>query len=521
MRTRTLLIISGTLSFPSLFAQGGSYYSGFGVDGKAKEDLSNAVQRIEAADIATDGSIYAAGYTIDQNEFKGLIWKVDENGNDDLSFNGTSTKVTGEPGENVFIEGIQVTTTGKPIVYGFKELQGVLPQSFIERRNSDGSDDLTFNNTGSIILSLPNAPVFAQAGLLDPTDDHFFCAVKQGSTSFDVQRYDEVGDIVASWGNSGSATIDLGISTSVADMKWAANPNDLIVLGYTLDSGDNDMFAASLNGSGSLNTGFGNNGVASVDFFNGTEILTAGAIQLDGKILMAGFVNDLTFDEATIRRLNNDGSLDQDFGVSGEFRIDLFPGSERLTGVQYANDKIFIGGHGDDGTSQRLFAGSLNYDGSWNTSFGGGIGYVQHDLYNDQLDEFSNFLIMAGTAKLLLGGATEDAISDLDAMLVMLYSGLSMGMDEEEYPFHSLEVYPDPVLDGQLNLRLELNTPQDLSISIHELSGKLIGEIAPVRNFQTGKQNIDMVLPAWLAQGTYMIGVNNGNMTRYTTIRVL
>ena len=520
MKFRTLsLVLVGSSSISFLFGQGGGLDPSFGSLGTAKRDITGQVEQITAADITPSGKIYGAGYAVDQNVFRGLILKMYADGSPDNSFDGDGAKLTGQPGENIFIEGIK-TAGEKPVTFGYIEQQGSPPSAFINRDNEDGTPDATFNGTGSIELSDPNTGVFGQAGLIDNGGNLYF-AGKWGTTEIKVNKYDPSGSLITSWGTSGTATIDQGISSTAADMKWNQNPGDLIVFGYTFDSGDNDMFAAALNSLGNLNTSFGNNGIATLDLFTGTEILTSGAVQADDKLLMAGFVFDQGVEEGTVRRLNADGSLDQSFGVNGEFRIDVFPGGERISGIEYADDKIFVAGHGDDGTSQHVFAGSLNYDGTWNTAFGSGIGYVQEDLFNDELDEIIRFLYLTGNYKMLMGGSTDDPVTDLDALFVMMFSGLTIGMAELDYPVHSLKVYPDPLYGNEVNLEFELNSSQDLAIGLYELSGKHIDNLGSIENSQVGQQNVQLQLPSSLAPGTYMIGVNNGMITRFTTIRVL
>jgi uncharacterized delta-60 repeat protein len=87
------------------------------------------------------------------------------------------------------------------------------------------------------------------------------------------------------------------------------------------DGGDGGGDAGVTHPSGSLDTSFGDGGIVSVSFL-GSDILTAVAVQPDGRILVGGgsYVTSggTLHTPWGIARLKSDGSIDTSFGVNGE-----------------------------------------------------------------------------------------------------------------------------------------------------------------------------------------------------------
>lgn len=117
--------------------------------------------------------------------------------------------------------------------------------------------------------------------------------------------------------------------------------------------------------AGALDTSFGSGAGFVTTSING--IANVMAIQSDGKILVAGSGTD-----ATVVRYNTDGTLDTGFGTSG---IATLPsGSSELSVIKgLALDsigKIVVAGVGTSGGFFRMAAARLNSDGSLDTTFG-------------------------------------------------------------------------------------------------------------------------------------------------------
>jgi uncharacterized delta-60 repeat protein len=102
----------------------------------------------------------------------------------------------------------------------------------------------------------------------------------------------------------------------------ALQPDGKIVLGGEIQNvmgSGRAMMAARYNADGTLDTAFGTNGIATIDFGSGDEAAKAVLIQGDGRIILTGN-SSLGF---ALARLNADGTLDTTFDGDGLAESDL------------------------------------------------------------------------------------------------------------------------------------------------------------------------------------------------------
>lgn len=143
---------------------------------------------------------------------------------------------------------------------------------------------------------------------------------------------------------------------------------------------------------GDLDTTFGTGGkvsIATPSFADGQDV----AVQADGKVVSVGFEQDpVNLDaEFAVLRHNPDGSVDTSFGgtgggTDGEVLTDFEGGDDVAQGVAVQPDgKIVVVGRHQETDDE--FAGCCwftvaryNTDGSVDTSFGGGDGWVSPGL---------------------------------------------------------------------------------------------------------------------------------------------
>ena len=143
------------------------------------------------------------------------------------------------------------------------------------------------------------------------------------------------------------------------------------------------LFAA-----GDFDTTFGGDGAALADFGGTSDFATSIIPLAGGKVLVGGSVGNgtNTDDVFGLARLNADGSLDTTFGGGdGLATLDLGPDAD-LNNLALAPDgKIVAVGRVDAtaaGTVWDWAVARFNADGSPDTTFGGGDGWVTQDFFN-------------------------------------------------------------------------------------------------------------------------------------------
>ncbi len=194
---------------------------------------------------------------------------------------------------------------------------------------NDGLLDTRFGNNGKAV-------VFFDAGGSDA--DGASAAVIQpdgrivvaGTVAFDigfgeilaigVTRLLADGVLDTTFGSGGRTVLFSGGGDQVAT-TIALQPDGGILIGgwFQPFNEDADMLVYRLTANGNTDPGFGVSGKAVIPFAPTDDVLTALALQPDGRIVGAGYWYDFGIDtDFAVVRLNADGSLDTSFGVLGE-----------------------------------------------------------------------------------------------------------------------------------------------------------------------------------------------------------
>jgi uncharacterized delta-60 repeat protein len=131
------------------------------------------------------------------------------------------------------------------------------------------------------------------------------------------------------------------------------------------------------NADGTLDLGFGTNGVAIATFNNNSDIPRGLALQSDGKIVVVGRAFGGTLDDFGVARFNTNGTLDTDFGTNGKVLIDINGGlDEAIIPMIQPDGSIVVAGTGATsgplGVDSDFAAVRLTSDGDLDSGFGSG-----------------------------------------------------------------------------------------------------------------------------------------------------
>lgn len=153
--------------------------------------------------------------------------------------------------------------------------------------------------------------------------------------------------------------------------------------------------------SGALDTSFNGTGkVATTPSGSCSGQARALALQADGKIVVAGtscpnFTSTRNF---TIYRYNTDGSLDTGFGSSGKATVNFYAGASEAYAVAVQGSSIWVAGYAGSGFALARLTGS----GTLDYSFGGGTGTVTSAVGTGSA--FANSLAIQADGKPVLAG---------------------------------------------------------------------------------------------------------------------
>jgi uncharacterized delta-60 repeat protein len=121
---------------------------------------------------------------------------------------------------------------------------------------------------------------------------------------------------------------------------------------------------------GELDSTFGIGGMVKTDFGGNFDVISAIAVQADGKIVVAGGTsNNARVPSFALARYNSDGSLDQSFGIGGRVITNTGGLSGAASLALLPDGKILAGGAGD-GLGSDFAMARFNNDGGLDASFG-------------------------------------------------------------------------------------------------------------------------------------------------------
>jgi uncharacterized delta-60 repeat protein len=146
---------------------------------------------------------------------------------------------------------------------------------------------------------------------------------------FKLVRYNSDGSLDTSFGDGGIVTTNFPQGSYASDV--ALQPGGKIIAAGTVfvdfipgESSNTDFALARYNSDGTPDTTFGKGGQVSTDFVGLEDDAFSVLIEPDGKIVAVGSANDPAsfYDFAAVRYLSN-GTIDTTFGIAGKVHTDF------------------------------------------------------------------------------------------------------------------------------------------------------------------------------------------------------
>ncbi len=340
----------------------GNLDRGFGSAGVVRTPIDSggaASDFAAAVAVGPDGRVVVAGLTVVPGGTDFAFVRYTPSGALDPTFSGDGVK-TVHVGAFGGAEGVAVQPDGKVLAVGpggdgFTVL----------RLRSNGDLDPTFGNGGVVNTSVGGSSRdqaaaviligarIVVAGTADMSDPR--------ANAFAVVRYTPTGRLDPTFGSDG---IVAGRG-SYSQRAWALAPapgNKIVVAG---SDGSGAFRVARYLSSGVLDHAFGGSGTVTTSFGRVFAVAHGVAVQADGKVVSGGLaLSDLPpGDQFAASRYNEDGTLDNSFGMGGKATYD--PLATRLWGtgvvIQPGSDpaaagRLVVAGKGSDGTSDHVIA---------------------------------------------------------------------------------------------------------------------------------------------------------------------
>lgn len=210
----------------------GAVDPGFGTGGRVRAAIPNRNTIGQAMAIGPDGEIVVVGYSVQPFavEPTAMVARFTADGVLDSGFNGTGLRELGVIGSvSSIMNGVAVRSDGKVVACG--AVTTATSDFRVVRVNSDGSDDNTFNTTGSTVTDFTGT--FDRANALALQDDGRIVLV--GSTNAGSQDYNFAVARYLSDGTVGTAEL---LTPNLALLVYPQPIATSAVLSYQLTTED-------------------------------------------------------------------------------------------------------------------------------------------------------------------------------------------------------------------------------------------------------------------------------------------
>jgi uncharacterized delta-60 repeat protein len=289
-----------------------------------------------------------------------------------------------------------------------------------------GEDDLVVNifgvnespgfaaGSGKLILPVSGAADAAMSMQIAPGGQILLqgFGTANSQQDFALARLTIDGYLDSSFSGDGLALTAIGSSHDVVSAGALLSDGKVLVAGHTVSGSTVDFVLARYDDSGSLDTSFGTSGRTVTALGTATDQANAITVQADGKILVAGysFFTGSAMD-FSIARYSAAGSLDTTFSTDGKHSVDFSLNNDIAHAVAVqADGKILLAGSAGSGSNLDFGLARLNSDGSLDNTFSGDARQV---TAMGTGEDVARAMVLLADGKILLAGhATTNSNSD-------------------------------------------------------------------------------------------------------------
>jgi uncharacterized delta-60 repeat protein len=279
----------------------------FGSGGKRVVDFGGDNDSAYGGALQADGRIVLSG----DSNFRVAVVRLKSNGSLDASFEGDGKKLFswGPIGR---AQAVVVAPNGKLLIGGFSGPEGGNIQ--VARLNANGLLDKTFGVDGKATVDF-GGDDFGLA-MARQANGRILVAGRSTTAGAVVARLRATGALDPDFDGDGRVTLAGSVTANAILVQPDGN---IVVAGCT--AGLAKTTVTRLRPNGSLDTTFGTGGTTTIDFGSLADIVGGAVLQPDGKIVVAGYSQDL--EDVTLARLTPSGAPDPTFGAAGKATVDF------------------------------------------------------------------------------------------------------------------------------------------------------------------------------------------------------
>jgi uncharacterized delta-60 repeat protein len=285
-------------------------------------------------------------------------------------------------------------------------------------QGAPGALDGAFGSGGKVLTDFSGSSADSAGALMLQPNKKIVAAGStdaNGTVDFALARYKQNGVPDTLFDGDGKVITGFGlVSSDVADGVAVQIDEKIVAAGYSDANGSNDFALVRYMKDGSLDSGFGSGGKVLTDLgILSADFATGVAVQSDGKIVVVGYSNANGSNDLALVRYKGDGTLDSTFGSGGIVLTDLGLLSEDF-GYAIAlqdDDKIVVAGYSDKNGSDDFAVARYKPNGTLDDSFSSD-GVVLTNLGSSSTDRAYAVAIQGHHDKILVAGTSDANGSD-------------------------------------------------------------------------------------------------------------
>ena len=325
---------------------------GFGDGGIVTTDLGSLDDEALDAALLPDGGFVLVGRTDGPGFNRNFaVVRYHADGSLDTTFGNSGIVTTDFGGQVDQANAVAVQPDGKIVVAGLAARTGPFGADndvALVRYLADGTLDTSFGGDGIVTTDLGTRTDVGRAVVVQ-SDGRIVVA---GTADDDVAlvRYTDTGEVDTSFGRDGVTITDFGSDDFANGVALMADGR-ILVAGHTLGAGLNIDFAlARYSADGALDHSFGSDGIVTTDVGGGDDFAEGLTVDANGRVVVVGRATSSTILDMAVVRYDSEGTLDAGFGENGLVTVDFHGKGEFGQDVAVQSDgKIVAAGYTANG----------------------------------------------------------------------------------------------------------------------------------------------------------------------------
>jgi uncharacterized delta-60 repeat protein len=381
----------------------GDLDTSFSTDGIVMTDIGGNTDDAWGVAVDSVGRVVVAGYSHNGSNEDFAVVRYTSAGVLDAAFSSDGIRTTDFVSSSDYGRTVAVDAQDRVIVAGHY-YNGSDNDFGVVRYTTDGMLDTSFSTDGIRSTAIGSGHDEAYGVAIDSQGRIVVAGRSYNGTDFDlaVVRYTTEGFLDTSFNADGKLTTAIGSGHDEAYGVAVDAQDRVIVAGHYYNGSNNDFAVVRYTTEGFLDTSFSTDGMVTTAIGSSNDNGQAVALDSQGRVIVAGYYYNGTYDDFAVVRYTTDGMLDTSFSVDGKVTTTIDSSSDlgRAVAVDL-DDRIVVAGFSNNGSNTDFAVVRYTSAGVLDTSFSTD-GIATTDF--DSSDEFAYGVVVDSAGRVVVAG---------------------------------------------------------------------------------------------------------------------